>query len=258
MGGLWKPEAVGAKLSVAVLGITPDQARQRVLVRARELSMWLDIHGFGEEWHPADSIHECRWQALPMWMTLEAPLFRQSCALCDAEERATERFLEVGRRTRTGLLWTLRSRPQGIETDRILARLMEGRQRPRRSLIPEGPPARIRAIEALPEAQPFEVAVAIIGRQPVDSLVRFAAREAIMELGTRECQPGTAMELPVDLGVHASFDVLNGGELHGIDRVTSKLLLRWVPGVAEAEEETEETLSRADIQASLKRHSHRH
>jgi hypothetical protein len=135
---------------------------------------------------------------------------------------------------------------------------MEGRQRPRRSFIPEGPPAQIRSIEALPEAQPFEVAVAIIGRQPVDSLVRFAAREAIMELGTRECQPGTAMELPVDLGVHASFDVLNGGELHGIDRVTSKLLLRWVPGVAEAEEETAEAPSLADIQASLKRHSHRH
>ena len=121
MGGLWKPKEVGAELSVAVLGSTPDQAQQRVLARARELAMWLDIHGDGEDWHAVGSTHEHPWQALPMWMVLEAPKFRQACAVCHTDERATERFLEVGRRTGTGLLWTLRSRPLGVEADRLRA-----------------------------------------------------------------------------------------------------------------------------------------
>jgi hypothetical protein len=258
MGGLWEAEKVGARLSVAVMGITPDLAVGGVLSRARELSMWLDIHGDGDAWHPVDSKSETQdWHAQPIVMIPVPPLFRQSCANCHADERATERFVEVGRRTGTGLLWSLRSQPHGVHTERLLARWMERHRGPQSHSVHDEAPPRVRAIQALAEAQPFEVAVAIVGREPVDALVRFAAREAILELGARECHPGAAMALPADLGVHASFNVLNKGVLHGLDRVTSKQLLRWVPGVAEAEEDAEEDTPLSDLGASLMT-AHRH
>ena len=88
----------------------------------------------------------------------------------------------------------------------------------------------------MPEALPFEVALAIVGREPVDDLVRFAARESVLELGARECQLGSAQLLPSELGAHASFGFFNGSELRGLDRATAKQQLRWIAGLEEAED----------------------
>ena len=79
-----------------------------------------------------------------------------------------------------------------------------------------------------------------------------------MELGTRERRPGAAVELPADLGVHGAFDFCNGATLQGLDRVTAKHLLRWIPGVAAAEDDGAYASTSAELCASRMGHAHRH
>ena len=238
MGGLWRPGEVGVRLSIAVMGSTPDQARQRVLERARQLAMWLDIHHEGEGWHPVDSMYEDRWHSQSVWMRPEAPHL-QDCGLCDGSQQATERFLEVALRTGSGLCWTLRSRPLGLDLERLIGQLADRPAESALTRLSRGrppDPLGIRRLLAMPEALPFEVALAIVGREPVDDLVRFAARESVLELGARECQLGSAQRLPSELGAHASFGFFNGSELRGLDRATAKHQLRWIAGLEEAED----------------------
>ena len=246
MGGIWQPNEVGIQLSIAVMGSTPDQARQRVQARARQLAMWLKVHHAGADWSPVDAIRNQEWHLLPLRLQRESPHFLQECGLCDRREEATERFLDVSHQTGSGLLWTLRSRPIGVKLERLLGQLSDRRSETRRTRFDRArheDPACVRQILRMPEAQPFALAAAIVSRTPVDDLVRFAAQEAVMELGTRECETGTADVLPTTLGVHGAFRFIDGDRLHGLDRVTAKQLLRWIPCVEDDQDDEEENPS---------------
>jgi hypothetical protein len=243
IGGLWAPDFVGVQLTLSVLASTVQGAEARLRERAEELSLWLEIHDDKDAWMVCDVEPDAPLVAAPI--RLAAPRPRRHCPICHLEDAATERFIEVARRTRTGLLWCLRSEPSGqrLEEEALKIREQLIRRRRRTRILPEVERCEVLMsqlddVEFDSAAMPFEVGLAIVGLDVLKPVVRFAGLEAFEELTTRDVQGGRDRFIPLEMGVHASIDYLNQGASQGVDMPAARDLLRWVPGVDQRNEET--------------------
>ena len=246
MGGLWAPELVGSELTIAVLGSTPNDACQRLQRRARELSMWLDVHDEAERWISAELAWDMDLHAVPIHVALDAPELRRNCPICKDRTSAMPRFAEVARRTFTALMWTIRSRPVAQEISDEAHRLRmrvstDGRRMPwnQESSRMETLIQKIDAVDSEVCALPYEVSIGLLGFAPIDSLVNFSGRQAILEFGVETCTVGVPRCVPLDLGVHASFGFFNGDRRMGLDRSSVRSMLRWVGALDEPSEKSE-------------------
>ena len=178
--------------------------------------------------------------AIPIDLSSTDRTVQRDCPYCHSDQASVERFVEVSRRTYTGLQWNLRSRgqPQAVadEIQRLRSELIRRRRRTR--LLPEvehceAMLARLERLESSPAGRPFEVAIAVIGFEPIENMVRFSATQAVSELASRRCPVGPELTLPGQLGVHGAFSFINGQQAGGIDAVTAQSLLRWVAAIDE-------------------------